>query len=359
MSSHPWMSIVIAGYNSEHHLAGLAKCLGEQIPPNEGSHLEVLFVDGGSQDDSRGLATRFGFRVVDNPHGDPIHAKWIGLLNASSRYVCFLDHDERLVQPHSLLMKHQLLQGATKLRIVLPSGYALAGESATNAYASEFGDPFSLFAYRSPNRDGFRLRSMRKRLRIHSESPVATLMHAVSRRPVQCEPVAGACVIDAAYFLNLVPELISNPQLLPHVYYLMALRDADSLIAVTHTDPIRHHSVDSLGSLMRKIQWRVINAGWDTELSKSGFLGRRQILREIKMKRGAIADLITLSPIAFALYVLTVLPVLIDSMQLALHRKSPGYLIHFPLSWTVVFWGISARVGKLFGKSRNLKRYGE
>ena len=359
MSSPPWISIVIAGYNSERHLAGLAQCLGAQIPPNQESELEILFVDGGSSDDSRELATRMGFRVLDNPHGDPIHAKWIGLLNARSRYVCFLDHDERLVQPHSLLVKYQLLQGAEGLRIVLPSGYELAGESATNAYASEFGDPFSLFAYRSPNRDGFREKSLRRRLRIHSETPAGTLMHAVSRQPIQCEPVAGACVIDAAYFLRLVPELISDPQLLPHVYYLMALRDADSLIAVTHTDPIEHHSVDSLDSLMRKIHWRVVNAGWETGLSKSGFLGRRQILQDIKKKRGKTADLVSLSPIAFALYVLTILPVLIDSMQLALHRKSPGYLVHFPLSWLVVLWGISARVGKLLGKSRSLKRYGE
>ena len=359
MSSSPWMSIVIAGYNSGQHLAGLAQCLGEQIPPNAESDLEVLFVDGGSQDDSRGLATRLGFRVLDNPHGDPIHAKWIGLLNARSRYVCFLDHDERLLQPQSLLMKHQLLQGSKGLRIVLPSGYALAGESATNAYASEFGDPFSLFAYRSPNRDGFRVKSLRRRLRIHSETPAGTLMHAVNRRPIQCESVAGACVIDAAYFLRLVPELISHPQLLPHVYYLMALRDADSLIAVTNADPIGHHSVDSLGSLMRKIHWRVVNAGWNTELSKSGFLGRRQILQEIKRKRGKHVDLVSLSPIAFALYVLSTLPVLIDSIQLALRRKSPGYLVHFPLSWMVVLWGISARVGKSLGKSRGLKRYGE
>jgi len=353
------MSVVIAGYNSERHLAALAQCLDEQASPNDESDLEVLFVDGGSQDDSRGVASRLGFRVVDNPHGDPIHAKWIGLLNASSRYVCFLDHDERLVQPDSLLMKHQLLQESSGLHIVLPSGYALAGESATNAYASEFGDPFSLFAYRSPNRDGFRLQSMRRRLRVHSESPVGTLMYAMSRRPIQCEPVAGACVIDAEYFLHLVPELITNPQLLPHVYYLMALRDSGSLVAITHSDPIEHHSVDSLNSLIRKIRWRVVNAGWGTELSESGFRGRREILQEIKRKRGKSADLVSLSPVAFALYVVAIVPVLIDSIRLALRRKSVGYLLHFPLSWMLVFWGLSAKAGKLLGKSRDLKRYGE
>lgn len=350
------MTVVIAGYNSERHLPGLAASLSAQhVPPGWGS-LEVLYVDGGSSDESCRVAEQLGFSVVMNPYGDPIHAKWIGLCRASSRLVCFLDHDERLLAEDSLLRKWSWSQLHPDVPVMLPSGYDLTGSSGSNQYASEFGDPFSAFVYRTPNRVGFRVRAFGRRLRGREHSEGVTVFRCAPRRgelPL-CEPVACGSVIDGEYFLGRFPNLRVDALLIPQLFFLLVSQDHERRIALFENDAIGHLSVESWRAVFRKVRWRAYNAGGKTRLAHGGYSGRGGLL---STRVGAFNKQ-WLQQVAFLGYALLVVPAVVDASLLALRRRNIGYLMHAVLALAVCYWVAESTLHRVLRLGRSERRYG-
>lgn len=60
--------------------------------------VEILCVDGGSTDDTRAIAARFGAHVLDNPRRNEEEARALGLEAADGELVLLLDADDEL--PH-------------------------------------------------------------------------------------------------------------------------------------------------------------------------------------------------------------------------------------------------------------------
>lgn len=346
--TRPWMTVVIATYNSSRFLPGIKKMLDSQEKPDEASCLEVLVVDGGSVDDTREIAESFGYRVIDNPRGHAIAAKFLGLNNASSRFVCVLDHDEALVDNDSLLRRYKMFREVSNLRAIVSAGYRFAGdESSSNMYASEFGDPVSLVVYGCPNNEKFRARIFRQRLDlVSSDGGGLVFLAGTEKKPILCEMAAGSGTIDVDHFRAHYPELFTTENLFPHAYYMLNDHDKIGMIV---GDAIIHDSAESWRVVRAKIRWRLNNLIFDTEVASSGFSGRHHS----RLYSPARQQLL------FALYALSVVIPLLHTVWLMVSRRRFGYLHHFLLTYYVVIVTGFLLVQRMFNKSTKDRRYGE
>ena len=341
----PWVSIVIASYNSARLLPETLKAVDAQVPPRGAQGpVEVLVIDGGSNDGTIEIAEQFGARTIENPLGDPIHAKHIGFLSASSRCVCFLDHDEILLSASSLARKVDLIHGDHGIRVVASSGYEIQEDpSACNAYASEFGDPLSLFMYRTPNVSDRRPATFRRRLRA-AQIDDAWVGSELRRPGLLLEVAAGGTVVDADFFLSRFPAIHDDPSLVPHLFYLL-LEKGGGGGAILENDPILHRTASSWTQVFTKVAWRIQNGIASTStLGRSGLSGRP-------------AD--KHIPLALFLpYTLLIFPAAVDAVYLAVSRRRFGYLMHFPLSLYVTLSGAYAFLkAKLSGGRHQRSRY--
>jgi glycosyltransferase involved in cell wall biosynthesis len=346
----PWITVVIATYNSSRFLTSLSESLKRQEAPDACGSMEILAVDGGSTDGTRDLASALGFSVIHNPAGHAIAAKHIGLIAAKSRLVCFLDHDELFTSDSALRTRFELFNRYTNLRAMISAGYRFTAEDSTsNMYASEFGDPVSMQSYGCPNNDQFRIAALSRRLMtevIHEDS---VLFRAASEtHPILCEMAAGSGVVDVDYYKQVFPEIVAEENSVPHLYYLLGRDGAVDLIGVVRGDAISHDSVDSWKTVRKKISWRINNAINSTDIAASGFSGRKH--SELYSPKRQL--------VSYVFYCVFIIGPLCDSVRLALTRRRLGYLYHFVLSYFVLFESIRLKTRSIFNK-KSLSRYGE
>ena len=346
----PWMTVVIATYNSEKYLPKIHKVLASQVQPEGVGALEVIAVDGGSTDKTRELAISYGYRVIDNLAGHAIAAKHIGLTKAASRLVCFLDHDELFTSTTALSRRYELFLGNPNLRAMISAGYRFGvKDSSSNMYASEFGDPVSMVAYRCPNNEIFRIRALSQRLKVDHIDDEAVLFRAGSEsKPILCEMAAGSGVVDADFYRENYPTTFEDENAVPHLYYYLKSIGANDLLGVIKHDAILHDSVDSWNAVRKKISWRINNAVNSTVIAKSGFNGRDH--SKMYSPKTQI--------IKYLIYCLTVVGPVRDSIHLSLTRRRFGYLNHFGLVYFVLFESIRLRIRRK-NQNRTLNRYGE
>lgn len=343
----PWMTVVIATYNSSRFLDRISENLKAQIPPKEKHFLEVLLVDGGSTDDTVPKAKEIGFTVLNNPDGDPISAKFIGLNHASAQLMCILDHDEFLVRTDSLLRKYEFFQQVKNLRAVVSAGYQFDADSSSNMYASEYGDPVSMMIYRTPNNEKYKRGAFCQHLQLAKTDDSRTVFIAASEsKPLLCEMAAGAGVIDVDFFRKHHPEMFIKKNIFPHAYYLLNPTDT---IGMIHGDAVIHDSAESWRIVRAKIAWRLNNALNETEISESGFSGRSHSLIYSPGRQKH----------KFLMYCLSIVGPLKDAIWLSVTRKRWGYLNHFFLTYFVLFKTIRIKIHGLTGGKASNNRYGE
>jgi len=92
------MSVVVPCLNGAVTLARLVEALREQRLP-DGTELEILVVDNGSDDGSRELAERLPVRLLEQPRRGPAAARNTGLAAARGEVIIFLDVDTRPAGP--------------------------------------------------------------------------------------------------------------------------------------------------------------------------------------------------------------------------------------------------------------------
>ena len=89
-NNHYWLSIVIIGRNEERHLP----VLFSSLPVDE--HIEWIYIDSGSEDNSAALAQKLGAKVVvvdKNSVYAPGTGRYIGTKEAAGYWILYLDGD--------------------------------------------------------------------------------------------------------------------------------------------------------------------------------------------------------------------------------------------------------------------------
>lgn len=356
-SNTPTISVVVATYNSASKLPKLFQAIDKQSLHLGDISFEVLLIDGGSSDDTRELGTKLGGIVIDNPEGNAIYAKHIGINVSKGRYVCFLDHDEIISSITSFENRIQIFRKHEHIRAILSSGYLLEKEVATsNWYASEFGDPYSLFRYRFPNSYPFRVNSLANRMKqAWSDEQAVGLVVGSEKSPLLLELVAAATFIDKEYFINTYPEIKKQDNLVPHLYSLVAEQSQGyDEIAIMKNDFLIHDSVDSWATVVSKIQWRVSNAANKfSPLSSAGLAGRLKYEKQ----HFSWFERLRISQLGFVIYCLLVIPLAADAISFSITRKRFGYLMHIPLAYFVLFRGFISKLMELLKITPTIKRY--
>ena len=355
------ISVVIATFNGEGVLRGTLSSIAKQVSvfTNEPLDVEILVIDGGSTDSSTRIAKEFGARVLHNPLGHAIAAKYLGFSQAKSEFVCFLDQDERLVSEFSLSRKLQIFFSWPNTVAALTSGYEFGDtDSTSNRYASEFGDPFSLFRYRTPNQNPKRVEVVQKRFLAVKVSEMGfTLFDLGSeKRPTLLEVVATGGVIARRRVLDLCSGSIElNANSLPLLLTLLPSLSPKVQAFIVSDDPIHHKTASTWKQVFKKIRWRVSNATEDAQgIGGSGFRGRTRLE---KLYLSSRPSELRYTPLAFLLYVLLFFPIFVDSLQLALSRRRFSYFMNVVLGYYVVYISIALFMKKVFRLPSKIRRY--
>jgi len=343
--NYPIITIVIATFNSSKTLPIVLKSIKKQNYPQ--NRIEVLAVDGGSSDNTLELIEEFGGYVIDNPKTEPIHAKYLGFLNAKGKYIIYLDHDEEIENENSFKLKLNIFQKNKNIRSVDTSGYKNPlGYSFINEYINEYGDPFSFFVYRQSRAEKYHLNDLKKHYStLYEDLECAIFSFSPNDVPL-IENVAGGIMTDMEYVKSNLN--VATPQMLVHLFHL--LNEKQALLAVAKNDPLIHYSSDNLLNYFNKIKWRIKNNIHHIKVTgEAGFSGRERFQHPwLKIKK-----------YLFIPYTYSIILPLIDSLYLAITRRKILYFIHLPLclytaSLILYHYGL-----KIIGYKPKLKSYDE
>lgn len=304
-------------------------------------------VDGGSEDNTRDYVLSKGYIVISNPKVEPVHAKYLGYLEAKTDYVMYLDHDEVLESYKSIENKIKLFQIDKNVKAVICSGYKTPqGISFINDYINEFGDPFSAYRYWLSKMDRFFIERMKSKYTVSHEVEIGVFFEFKKYIDLPIvELVAAGSMIELKYFKEKFPNTLVSADLLPHFFYMM-IEDGKSL-AITKSDAIFHYSSDTFSSYLNKVKWRIKNNIFFSHLGKAGFSGRDEYEKGFSRYKKYL----------FFPYSFSILLPLIDSIYLMMSRRKLSYIIHYPL---VVFTSVHIifyMMMKLFGYKPKLTSY--
>jgi glycosyltransferase involved in cell wall biosynthesis len=319
----------------------------------------VLVIDGGSNDETIRIAKEFGARIIFNPLGHATAAKWIGYTEALGDYVCFVDQDERLVSEFSLSRKLQVFEEYPNAVAALTSGYLFSeDESPVNRYASEFGDPLSLFRDRTPNHHLRRIEVVRERFRSFTDPNLSCTIFDIGSesRPTLLEIGAAGGAIARRRILNLLAGRMKlDANSLPMLLTILGTFTKGTQAFILTNDPVSHKTASTWGQVFSKVRWRVSNATEDAQqIADSGFTGRVRFERLYTTNRRSKH---WFKPLYFVLYVICFVPVFADSLFLAISRKRPSYMMNVLLAYYVIFTAFTLHARRVLRIAPRIRRY--
>jgi len=319
MSKKPVISILTPTYNSASTLEMTLKSIRKQTYPQ--GKIEILIVDGGSKDNTLKIAKKYKCKILHNKKVGILEGEYLGFLKAKGKYLVGLAPDEVLENPKSLELKHKAFKENKKVKSVEMTGYKTPVDYASiNHYVNEFGDPFTFFMYGDSNDYRYLISALKNKYKIvkNKEDYVVFSFSNLDSLP-QIELWCGGCMLDLDYARKFLPEIKSNPSLVPLIFYLMNNEGME--MAVTKQDPTIHYSSGTLRKYFKKIRSRVEFNIFKTSMGMGGYTGREAyVSRKDRMKKYLFI------PYSFSV----VLP-FIDSLYLSFTRRNWVYILHTPL----------------------------
>ncbi len=343
---YPLVSIAIATLNSEKTLPFVLKAIKRQSYPK--AKLEILIIDGGSKDSTLEVARNYNARIIPNPKVDLVFAKHIGYKSARGELLIFLDSDEVLENRDSIKNKCLIVTGNDSVKAVISSGYKKpSAYPDINYYINDYGDPFSLFMYRSGRDANWFLRELVMKYPKAYENDLGVIFDFSSFPiPPFIELISMGVMIDLKYVKKTFPKILTMPSLHIHLFYLLLSKG--NLVVVMKGDPVIHYSAATIGGYLKKIRSRIKNNVYETPMGKGGFKGREKYF----------PSWYGVKKFLFIPYCLSVIAPVIDSIGLFLVRKKTIYLIHPFLCLYTLFLIVFYYTLKLLGVKIKLSGYG-
>lgn len=118
----PLVSIIIPTLNSSATLARCLDSIRNQDYPAD--RLEILVCDGGSSDDTRSIAQHYHARILENPLQTGEAGKSVGLKNATSELIGFIDSDNFLTSSDWLSRMISIFQSDSQVVLAEPVRFA-------------------------------------------------------------------------------------------------------------------------------------------------------------------------------------------------------------------------------------------
>ncbi len=346
LDTYPIISIVVATFNSEKTVKMTLESIKKQSYPQD--KIEILVVDGRSNDQTINIAKKYRCKIITNSKVELIYAKYLGFLKATGKYIIYLDSDEVLDNRDSLKIKYSAFRKNPQVKAVLLGGYKTPlNYPSINYYINDFGDPFSFFIYHESKNEYFMVREWSEKYPVVSNTNNFVILDLSSIKLLpQIELWAGGCMFDLKYAKKVFPNLKRNPHLIALLFYL--LNKKGDFIAITKNDSTVHYSSASLNKYLKKINSRIKNNIFNTDMGKAGYSGRNQF-QSLWFK---------LKKYLFIPYTLSFIFPLKDSIYFLLTRKKIIYCIHIPLCYYTIIMIIYYETLKLLKVAPPIKNYG-
>lgn len=314
----PDVTVIMPTLNAERTIRHSLDSLIIQTYPSH--RLHVLVVDGGSSDRTCAVALSYGCSVIHNPRRQQEYGKHIGILNATTSHLMFLDSDEVLANPDDI-MRRVAVFDTTNVSFVWSSGYTTSRSApAVTHYINLFSDPFAFFVYRMPVDARFYLPAMKRRYRIASEDQHCVVFSLTGSRTLPLIDLAAGAMVNRRALLSSYPQMYSDPTSVATC--LPRLMAHDPRLAILKDCPIIHHSADSLKAYVSKLRWRVLANVHYRLHPGTGFSNRAALSGRS----------LTLTSYFFIPYALSVLLPLADSLLMLIHTRTWAALLHTPLA---------------------------
>ena len=313
------LSIVMPTFNEENRLGFTLSELRKQSLKS--GDYDILIVDGGSTDKTRDIAKKYDCKVLDNPKTQQEYGKHIGLLQAKSNYVMFLDADEILENIYALENRINTLNENKDVKFVHTGGYIKPkGFSKINDYINNFSDPFVYFMSGITSHKKYFLKHWKKHYTDFEEKDGSIIFNFQSNTLLPPVDACAGNVLDKSFLKDNLGKEINSVSIVPILFTLITKHGGR--VAVLKNDAVIHYSADSIINFIRKIRWRVIVNIHYPNMPGTGFSNRetsQPVLYQLKK--------IFFIPYALSL----LLPLLVASYH-SITRKNFSLLLHFPLT---------------------------
>jgi glycosyltransferase involved in cell wall biosynthesis len=338
------ISVIIASYNYGNMIASTISNIKKQILPKGIERIEILIIDGMSNDNTKVVSILSGARVIDNPKKDVVSAKHLGLINCIGNYIVFLDQDEYFVHNDSINLIYNSLITSKCIVAITTGYYKTENYSAANYYASTFGDPVSFFYYGFPNDSRIRNKILKSRRKMEDEKK-DFIIFSKSQKRILIEIAVMGNMLDFRKAVNEFPLIIDDKFELAHMFNNLDKKGRS--FCFLKEVPIGHRSAESLLRIIKKIKWRINN---NLNYNQSSGLISREGTSYILM-------------IQFFLYVILLIPIITHTIYWALKLRRIQIMFNLILSFYVIIYFPCLAIKQKFNFIRKLEsrfqRYGE
>lgn len=343
---YPLVSVVIATFNSNRSLEKVLLSLKKQNYPK--NKIEIIIVDGGSEDGTIELAKKYKCKIFNNPNTDQVYGKFIGYKKAKGKLLLLIDSDEVIEDKNSIFNKVLALTKDTKIKVAVSTGLKKPNDyPQINYYLNEFGDPFSYFMYHDSKDPRFFINSLKRKYeKLYEDKDKIVFDFSNVKQPPFIELTAMSVMVNIDYIKKNIPEILKKPSTHTHLFYL--INTQGNLFSIMKHDSVIHYSVGTIPGYLRKIRSRVTSNIFSTEMGKAGFSGREEFQKsDVKFKK-----------YLFIIYGLSIIFPLIDSIYLVFTRRKYIYFLHVLLSFYTAFMICFYGAKKILGIKTKLYKYG-
>ena len=336
------ISIIMPTYNSEHTLHEVLESLNKQSIDK--SQMEVLIIDGGSQDRTLEIATTYKFvKVHNNEKRLPEIAKHIGFINAQGEYGMYLDSDEILQNKDSIINRIEILQDNVNVKNIVSTGMiSREGERGIVCYANFIADPFSKFVYR--------FNGCNRMDDITKQYPTKEIINGklIDFRNVFNLPLFDAAgnMFEMKCARKIYEKEKNKDEFIANIFDKMVSETKCAVIMMN--DFIIHIPQLTVKKYFRKLRWRVKNNIFADKNEGVGFANRQKINPYLKMRK-----------YLYIPYCLLIFPALSDAIRFSIMNKKKYFLIHIIFSWYVFLCILFYETAKILHlKYRSIEIYG-
>ncbi len=346
MSSLKLWTVIIPTLNSERTIEICLKSIVEQSIGRE--NIEILVVDGGSNDKTIEIANFYGCKVLDNPHVQQEYGKYIGLINSIGKYVMFLDSDEVLLNKNSLEEKARFFEKYENVKMILNSGYiSPKGVHPINDYINSIADPFAKFLYDIDCSYPRYTESIKKKVKYYEEVSEGIIIDfsKVDFLPL-VDMAASNCIVREFVFMSLKEDL-NNEKIIPLLFYKIVSKGGK--VGMLKDHPVIHYSAENIRRYIRKLRWRVINNVHKPSYRVQGHVSIEEFLPNyLRMKK-----------YLFPIYAISLVFPILDGIMLSIRHGKLVFILHPFFTLFITFNILFQYFLKLLGITPKLAAYGK
>ena len=308
----PLISVLMPTLNSERTLE---MCLASIRRQSIGDAVEILVADGGSKDQTRAIARRFGATILENERVLPEYGLNVAMAAARGSFGLMLGSDELILNVTSFATKVRLMAENPRVHNVIFGGFRVPeGYPPISEYVNRFGDPFSFFMHRLDAGDIWN--ELEDRFRLVREEHDYRVFE-LSERDVM--PICD----DGHFFRLDYLRSIADPgdiSIIPRLINLMAAEHHQ--VAVVKDDFMVHHSTADYRTAKRKIEWRIIGNVHHVASGSVGYASRESLQPRAQRWKKYL----------YIPYALSVAGPVLDAALLSVRYRNAAMLCHAPLA---------------------------